>query len=123
MKHPLLSLVLLAAWPTLAMAQDKGTIVQFANKSIPVLNADRSMGDAANLPALPARILEIRGGAYVIAGKNGQNIMVRAIDVVARDVPRPDCGDGAVAALRSGSSIAGSTMGSGSAANCKLKVD
>lgn len=120
MRALLFAAALCAFAPSLAAAESFGTITKFA-KPIVAFYADGSQANAEKLPSPPADIVSARTGIYGVMGKDNQLMFVRAIDVVVSNVRQP-CAEGTVAATP-GKTIGGSTMGSGSAANCKLKVD
>lgn len=123
MKPYRLCAMILIAMPGMAMAQESyGTIVQYLSKPMPVFREDRTrVDDRDPLPRPPTKIVRMTAsGAYGVIGTDNNLYFVRAMDVVAKDV-RPPCADGTVAARPSGSSMAGTTMGSGSAIDCKLR--
>ncbi|WP_454717306.1 hypothetical protein [Caulobacter segnis] len=120
MKALLFAAALCVSAPSLATAESFGSITKFASPIV-AFRADGSQADAKQLPAAPADIVSARTGIYGVMGKDNQLMFVRAIDVVVSNLRQP-CADGAVAPTP-GKMIGGSTMGSGSAANCKIKVD
>jgi hypothetical protein len=123
MKSYLLSAAILIATPAPALAQESyGTIVQYLSTPMPVFREDRSRAEGKNLlPPPPTKIVKMTAsGAYGVIGTDNTLYFVRAMDVVAKDV-RPPCANGTVAARPSGAVMAGTTMGSGSAVDCKLR--